>query len=298
MECNKLDISFNEALIRIGKGNLLNKVILPNDAKPFIKWVGGKRSLMSTLLANAPKQFTTYYEPFVGGGALFFALKPQKAVLLDLNIDLAITYNVVKKKPMLLIDALAIHNELHNEEYYYSIRKMQTSDDEIVVASRFIYLNKTCYNGLYRVNSKGEFNVPMGNYKSPLILDKENILECSKVLQNATIEFATFQKSLLMPQRNDFVYLDPPYHPINSDSFTKYNKDGFTEGDQIELYKSCKQLHERGVKFMLSNSDTPFINNLYKDKEFNIQIVTAPRMVNCKSAGRSSTNEVLIRNYE
>jgi DNA adenine methylase len=264
---------------------------------PFIKWVGGKRSLIDILKSNLPNNYNTYFEPFVGGGALFFAIQPKNAILSDINEDLVITYNMVKKQPIQLLELLHKHHKLHNEEYYYQIRQQHESDDPLNKASRFIYLNKTCYNGLYRVNSKGEFNVPIGSYKNPNIADDENIKSCSIALKTAKIEYNSFERSLLLPKKDDFVYLDPPYAPIDSNSFTKYSKDDFMKSNQIALYNSCKQLHERGVKFMLSNSDTQLIRNLYKDSIFNIQTVVAPRMVNCKANGRNGVNEVLIRNY-
>ena len=264
-------------------------------ATPFVKWVGGKRSLIKVLLECAPTSYQHYYEPFVGGGALFFALNPKIATLADCNLDLIITYAVVKNNPYKLIKSLQNHQKKHNEKHYYSTRKKHQLQDSIEIASRFIYLNKTCYNGLYRVNSKGEFNVPVGRYDSPAIVNETNIIECSKRLTNTTIHYYDFKQSLLLPQKDDFVYLDPPYNKVNCTSFTKYTKYNFTEDNQKELYHCCKDLDQRGVKFLLSNSDTPYITEMYKD--FDIQKLTAPRMVNCKANGRNAAKEVLIRNY-
>lgn len=290
---NTINISFNEALTRIG--NTKPKLLQQDNTipRPFIKWAGGKRSIVNILLENLPDSFNAYYEPFVGGGALFFALKPKQAVLSDVNLDLVITYNVVKKNPEQLIKQLKVHESKHNETYYYKIRDQQNLSDPIQVAARFIYLNKTCFNGLYRVNSKGEFNVPIGNYKNPLIADEANILECSKLLKNVDIKCHTFSK--IKPNKDDFVYIDHPYHPIDSTSFTKYTKDDFTEANQIELHNYCTQLDSKGVKFMLSNSDTNFIKNLYRG--YTIMLINPPRMINCKASSRKDAQEVLIRNY-
>lgn len=294
---DNLGISFNEALSRIGKVPLKNKEVeneKEDKARPFIKWVGGKRSLIKELIPRLPTSYNNYYEPFIGGGALFFSLEPKNATISDINLDLVITYAVIKNKPQELMKLLAKHKANHSQEYYYQIRKQFNKDSDVEVAARFIYLNKTCFNGLYRVNSKGEFNVPMGAYKNPAILDEDNILACSKALQNVTIKYQDF--SSIFPEAGDFVYIDPPYHPINDTSFTKYTKLDFTEADQIKLYNKCKELHEKGVHFMLSNSDSQFIKNLYK--AFTIEIVSAPRSINCKPNGRQGTNEVLIRNYK
>lgn len=296
MEAIKLNIQnlfFNEVFPLSVKKPL--PTINLQKTTPFVKWVGGKRSLLPVLLENMPKLYNIYYEPFIGGGALFFALQPKEAVLSDINKDLVITYNIVKKQPHELIKLLSKYKSLHCKEFYLKIRQQHFLNNLLSIAARFIYLNKTCYNGLYRVNNKGEFNVPIGKYKNPNIVDENNLLLCSKLLNSIKINYATFEQSLLHPQKNDFVYLDPPYYPINKNSFTKYNKNSFTEKNQIGLYFCCKELDKRGVKFMLSNSDTAFIANLYR--EFNIQTVKAPRMVNCKAQGRTSTNELLIKNY-
>lgn len=264
-----------------------------NPVKPFIKWAGGKKKILEILLRNKPEKFNRYYEPFVGGGALFFSFTPANAFLSDINLDLVITYNMIKKRPYELIEKLKEHKKKHNENYYYKIRKQFDLNDSLNVAARFIYLNKTCYNGLYRVNNKGEFNVPFGDYKEPLIVDEKNIIACSNVLKNVEIFYKDF--SMITPSKDDFVYIDPPYHPIDSTSFTKYTKLDFTEADQIRLYKYCHNLNKQCVKFMLSNSDTQFIRNLYKD--FDIKVVDAPRSISCKSNGREKVKEVLIKNF-
>lgn len=264
---------------------------MSNKVKPFIKWAGGKRRIVDTLLANVPKDFNVYYEHFVGGGALFFALNPTAAVLSDINSDLITTYKVIQKNPHLLIDKLKEHGNKHSEDYYYATRKNQIADDDIELAARFIYLNKTCYNGLYRVNNKGEFNVPFGKYKNPSIINEDIILSCSNNLQNVELFNSNFASLNQQPSQNDFVYLDPPYHPIKDNSFTKYAKDDFKKEDQLTLFNYCKELDSKGVKFMASNSDTSFINDLYKG--FDIQKIIVTHMMNrSKNIG-----EVLIKNY-
>ncbi|MFP3018093.1 MAG: DNA adenine methylase [Candidatus Tisiphia sp.] len=294
---NNLGISFNEALSKIGKSVLKNDdIIIENDskAKPFVKWVGGKRSLIKELSTRTPQTYKRYYEPFVGGGALLFALTPSSATISDINLDLVITYAVIKNNPQELIKLLTKHKVNHCEEYYYKIRKQFINDNDVEVAGRFIYLNKTCYNGLYRSNNKGEFNVPMGKYKNPAIVDETNIIACSKLLQNVDIKHQDFSE--ISPNKGDFVYIDPPYHPINNKSFTKYTKLDFTEIDQIKLYQKCKELNDKGVYFMLSNSNIQFIKHMYKD--FYIEIIEVPRTINCKANERKNAEEVLIRNYE
>ncbi len=170
---------------------------------------------------------------------------------------------------------------------------LMVNDNDIEIAGHFIYLNKTCYNGLYRVNNKGKFNVPMGTYKNPAIVDETNIVACSELLQNVDIKHQDFSE--ISPNKGDFVYFDPPYYPINNKSFTKYTKSDFTETDQIKLYQKCKELNDKGVYFMLSNSNIPFIRHMYKD--FYIEIIEAPRTINCKVDGRKNAEEILIRNY-
>lgn len=290
------ELPFNEALAMICQAPLkINSLGIEKDEfpKPFVKWAGGKRSLIKELRLRLPPSYNNYYEPFIGGGALFFALVPDKAIISDINLDLIITYKAVKDEAQALIELLAKHKANHSQDYYYAVRKNANSNNPVEIAARFVYLNKTCYNGLYRVNSKGEFNVPMGAYINPNIVDGDNILACSKALQNAEIIYQDFGNISPMPE--DFVYIDPPYQPINHTSFTKYTKLDFTEADQIKLYEKCRELDKKGVYFMLSNSDSDFIKNLYKS--FRIDIVNAPRSINCKSGGRQGANEVLIRNY-
>ncbi|HML74909.1 MAG TPA: Dam family site-specific DNA-(adenine-N6)-methyltransferase [Anaerohalosphaeraceae bacterium] len=267
------------------------------EAKPFIKWVGGKRSLLDVIIPSIPKTIDTYYEPFIGGGAVFFALveRLNKAILSDHNLDLVITYTVVKKEVNKLIKKLREHQSNHCEEYFYYMRE-QSYNDSIETAARFLYLNKTCYNGLYRVNQKGKFNTPIGKYTNPNIVQEDNLIACSKALEKAEIKHIDFEE--ITPQKGDFVYFDPPYHPTDDISFTQYTKNDFTEKDQIRLKLFISRLHRNGIKVMLSNSKTHFILNLYKAKYFKKQGVKAPRYVNCKVDKRGDVEELLITNYE
>jgi len=296
----KLDMPFQEALYRYSKVSTREteeEVLVVGKAKPFVKWVGGKRSLINELNDNLPSDFGNYYEPFVGGGALFFALEEtlSGSFISDRNLDLIITYNVIKKDPHKLIELLKIHDEKHGKEYYYKVRGKHELQNPIEIAARLIYLNRTCYNGLYRVNKSGHFNVPIGRYKNPNIIQESNILACHKALKSTSIEYRQFDQ--ITPEKGDFVYFDPPYHPTDEASFTTYTKSNFTETDQVRLRDFALKLHKNGVKVMLSNSNTKFINNLYGDKAFKINIVKAPRFINCKSNKRNAVEEVLIVSY-
>src|SRR6185437_9619772 len=228
--------------------------------------------------------------PFTGGGALFFELQPKKAFLSDVNPELVNTYKVIQKDVEELIELLSKHQKKHSEEYYYKIRAKHNLKDPIEIAARMIYLNKTCYNGLYRVNKKGEFNTPIGRYVRPGICQPENLRACNKALKKTSIEHKDYTK--ITPQAGDFCYLDPPYHPMTETSFTAYSKFNFSEADQANLAQFCTDLHKKGVKLMLSNSNTEYIRSLYKSKIFNIAIIHAPRFVNSKANGRSAVEEV------
>lgn len=297
----KLNMQFGEALQRFSNINVKDindtgeLIESTKSAAPFLKWVGGKRSIIEKLRAHMPEIYNDYYEAFIGGGALFFDTKPNKTFISDINSDLIITYKVVRNNVDKLIEALKKHQRLHCEEYYYRVRARHDLDDPIEVAARLIYLNKTCFNGLYRVNRKGEFNTPMGKYANPGICQEDNLRACSKALKSATIEYKDYRN--IEPKVGDFCYFDPPYHPISDTSFTSYSILDFTEKDQSDLADFCKDLHKRGVKIMLSNSNTPYIQDLYKSNIFKIAIVNAPRLVNCKPNGRNSVEEVLITNY-
>lgn len=295
-----LDMPFEEALSRYTKVNVKDLEDNENDyhtAQPFVKWVGGKRSIINELTSRMPKSFNNYFEPFVGGGALFYELngKVKKAFLSDINLDLVIAYNVIKKEPQKIIDVLKEHAKNHNEEYYYKVRSQHNLQDPIKIAARFLYLNKTGFNGLFRVNKKGEFNVPIGRYTNPNIIQEKNIWQCHSALAKATIEYRTFET--IAPQSGDFVYFDPPYHPTDESSFTKYTKLDFTEKDQIKLRDFVVELHKKGVKIMLSNSKTKFIESLFSSSIFTQHTVHAPRYINCKPNKRNSVEELLITNY-
>ena len=277
------------------------------NAKPFVKWAGGKRQLIPELLKHIPKNFNNYFEPFVGGGALFFELynlgilKDKKVYLFDINKELINAYKVIRDYPNELIEKLKEFKAKHNKEFYYQIRELDRSEDyknldNITKAARFIYLNRTCFNGLYRVNKKGFFNVPMGNYKNPQIVNEENILAVSIALQNAIIKHYDYKEVLQYAQKSDFIYFDPPYYPLNeTSSFTSYTQDNFLEKEQIELFDTFKTLSNKGCFVLESNSDTNFINKLYK--EFTIEKVFANRAINSNGNKRGKITEVLIRNY-
>ena len=265
-------------------------------AKPFVKWVGGKRGIIKKLLSRLPNEINNYYEPFVGGGALFFELydKVNFSYLSDLNTDLIIAYQVIKNSPTKLIALLEEHKKRHNEDYYYLMRGKQAIDDPVENTARLIYLLKTCFNGLYRVNKSGYFNTPIGSYDNPNIIDKKNLIIVNKVLQKADVRHQDFTK--IIPKKADFVYFDPPYHPANDSSFVQYVSVGFSEQDQQRLRDFVVNLSKKGVNVMLSNSDTEFINTIYK-KDFNIEKIEAPRVLNCKADKRKPVCEVLITNY-
>lgn len=269
--------------------------------KPVIKWVGGKRQLINELKKYMPKKFNTYFEPFIGGGALFFDLKIEKSFINDYNSELTNLYEVIKNYPNELLKDLEKHE--NNSEYYYNIRELDRNPEiykelsNIKKASRFIYLNKTGFNGLYRVNKSGQFNVPFGRYKTPNFADNDNILACSKLLQKTTILNGDFEIIKSYIKKGDFVYFDPPYVPLNeTSSFTEYTDIGFDEDTQFRLKELCDYIDSIGAYFMLSNSYTEYIKNLYKD--YKLITVQANRALNCKASGRGKINEYLVINYK
>ena len=269
----------------------------PNEkASPFVKWAGGKRSVLKDISKHLPSDIRTYHEPFVGGGAVFFAFEHiiNKATLADLNEELVMAYHVIANDTDNLIEALLKHQENHHkkESYYISVRKQNPAKLPLIdVVARFVYLNKTCFNGLYRVNKSGKFNVPKGNYKNPKICDTDNLKKVAKVLEKATILVGEFDRTV-SPQRGDFVYCDPPY----DGTFTKYQADGFEQADQKRLKQCIDKWVKNGVSVMVSNSNTKFIRNLYKD--YHVHTVTAQRNISCNEEQRGSISEVLITNYE
>lgn len=279
--------------------------IVGEKPKPFVKWVGGKRQLLKQFREMGlypPDDFNpftnTYFEPFAGGGAVFFDLLPQKAELSDLNSELVTTYNVIKNDVDALIKSLKKHK--YEKEYYLGVRaKDPKALSDLDVASRFIFLNRTCFNGMYRVNSKGDFNVPFGKYTNPIICDEENLRKVSKVLQKVTIKNQDYKKVLEKAKKGDFVYFDPPYYPVSKTaSFTSYTADTFLGKEQTELRDTFVELHKRGCFVMLSNSDTPCINKLYSGiKGVKVSKVSAGRAINSNAAKRGKISEVLVTNY-
>ena len=265
--------------------------------RPFVKWVGGKRSISDVLVSRFPESFDSYWEPFVGGGALFFRIHESisRASLSDSNPDLMITFAAVKENSESLVQKLEHHSMMHCKEYYYRMRGWHNLEDFVDVAARLIYLNKTCFNGLYRVNKKGEFNVPMGSSPNPDVVTRENIGLCSVALQKADLVYQEFD--MIRPSGGDLVYFDPPYHPVGSTSFTSYTKSSFGVGDQERLRDFAFSLHRAGVHVILSNSDTPFIRDLYRGPVWNISTVGVPRCINSKGNGRGPVSELIISNF-
>ncbi|MDB9535316.1 DNA adenine methylase [Dolichospermum planctonicum CS-1226] len=264
--------------------------------RPFLKWAGGKTRLISQYKDYFPKHYETYYEPFLGGGAVFFYLQPFQAVLTDINADLILTYRCVRDNLRELITLLQYHQIRHNSDYYYDARNHHGGTD-LEKAARFIYLNKTCFNGLYRVNSQGKFNVPVGKYKNPGICQEEVLKLASFALKNVEIKQGNFDEVLNYAiGSNDFVYFDPPYYPLNRTSnFTAYSNFCFDDNQQIKLRDIFSKLANKGVKVMLSNSDCPFIRDLYAG--FNIHTILAARSINSHGQKRGKINELLVTSY-
>jgi len=273
-----------------------NKLVMP-----ILKWVGGKRQLLPEIRKELPNKYATYYEPFLGGVAGLFGTQPKAAVVNDFNSELINVYEVVRDSHEELIRDLKKHK--NTSEYFYKIRELDRKKgfkeiSKVKRASRVIYLNKTCYNGLYRVNNAGEFNAPFGRYKNPNIVNESVVKAVSKYLKSANIKFlyGDFEKSLKNIKKGAFVYFDPPYDPVSkSSNFTGYVEGGFGREEQIRLRDKCKDLNKRGVNFLLSNSDTKFIRELYSD--FKIIQVKATRNINSKGGKRGRVSEVLIKNY-
>lgn len=271
---------------------------------PFLKWVGGKRQIISAIFKHMPVDMEAhnYVEPFIGGGAVLFNLQPKNALINDFNPELINVYQVIKDKPDELIKDLKGHK--NSADYFYKLRGIDRTVNfqkltPVQKASRVIYLNKTCFNGLYRVNSAGEFNVPFGRYKNPNIVNEQTIRAVHSYLNSGNIQIKNddYEDILSELKSDSFVYLDPPYHPISqSSSFTGYIQGGWNEKDQIRLRKACDDLNRRGVKFLQSNSSSDFIKDQYKS--YNITTVKATRAINSNGSGRGEIDEVLIQNYE
>ena len=269
--------------------------IAHDKARPFVKWAGGKTQLLPQILPLFPKSFNCYIEPFVGGGAVFFTFLPDKAHINDSNVELITTYRVIKKNPNKLIRLLAEHQASHDKEFYYSMRSLKTETlDDIEVAGRFIYLNKTCFNGLYRVNQKGEFNVPIGSYSNPKIVDEGNIISCSKALKNTEIHCKDYREFLdEFVESGDLIYLDPPYIPVSEYSdFDRYSKEKFRIQDQIELSTYYKKMIERGAYPILSNSSSVFTEKFYSSYE--LKKVEATRSINKDGNKRGKIEEYIV----
>lgn len=269
------------------------------SCRPFLKWAGGKTQLLPHLMHRVPNSFGRYLEPFLGGGALFFSLQPKLGMLSDCNQELINCYQVVQGDVDALVEELKGYR--YDKDMYYAVRELDRKADfgklsRVKRAARLIYLNKTCFNGLYRVNSKGQFNVPFGAYTDPTILDAENLRACSRALRGTIIQSGDFEQALEIAEKGDFVYFDPPYAPSSETAdFTAYSKEGFDDAAQEMLLLVCLQLNQRGVKWMVSNSNTPLIQELYRG--FKIEPVGASRAINSKATKRGTVTELLIRNY-
>lgn len=263
------------------------------NIKTFIRWAGGKRQLLPELVRRLPqKPINRYFEPFLGGGALFLALsnRLREAHLSDLNYDLMLSWRTIQKQVEPLLYLLRQHAEKHSSEYYYHIRNHNNLIDPLEQAARFIYLNKTCFNGVYRVNKDGVFNVPMGRPRAN-IADMNNLMQCSQVLKSAQLRCRDFRE--IDAGKGDFVYFDPPYHFVDNKGFTGYTAGGFNEVDQKALHDFAVELHHRGVYVMISNSDTAFIRSLYREPIFKTDGLLVGRSIN-----HSQAKEVMITSYK
>ena len=271
---------------------------------PLLKWVGGKRQILGELISLMPSTYNTYCEPFLGGGALFFALHPSKAIVNDINEELINFYEVVRDDHQALLDIISEYQAKDCEEFFYEIRALDRDVEnfkktsKVVKAARTFYLNRTCFNGLYRVNSKGFFNSPYGKPIYKFIIDTDRFVAMSTYLkeQDITLCSNTYEYVLDKLKKGDFVYLDPPYDRVSTTSFTSYSKYDFTQADQHRLRLACDKLNERGVKFMLSNAPTDFIVEEFKD--YHKSFVSASRIVNSKVEGRGKGKEIIVRNYK
>lgn len=278
--------------------------VLPKriEPQPFLKWAGGKASLLRQLEEFFPHEIDRYLEPFLGGGAVFFHLKHRfpdmRAFLRDSNKELINCFRVVRDRPKELMEFLDEHTRrfrANGDDYYYGVRKQHDLTDDLARAARTIFLNKTCYNGLWRVNAKGEFNTPVGSNKNPNLYSRENLLAASAALQDAQLEAQDFRKIVDEARRGDFIYFDPPYLPISVYSdFKRYTPDQFREADQVELARVFRELDAKGCQLALSNSEHPRTREIYTG--FSVAVVSAPRFINCKPGGRGNVSELVITN--
>ena len=276
-----------------------------SEPKPFVKWAGGKRQLMSELEKNFPTKFGTYLEPFLGGGAVMFDLLTKepnlKCNVSDLNSDLVLAYVTIRDRLEKLIESLENHSKNYHKDstgYYYEVRN-QEPKNQIEKVSRLLFLNKTCFNGLYRVNSKGKFNVPLGRYTNPNIVNKENLQIVSKTLQSTKIKISCrdFGSIIKDAKKGDFVYFDPPYQPISDTAnFTSYTHRDFTQDDLERLADLANQLDSKGCHVMLSNSNSKTVKKLFSSK-WKIKEIKANRAINSNSQKRTGHKEIIIKNY-
>lgn len=274
-----------------------------NLVAPVVKWVGGKRQLIDSFVPLLPPKISSYCEPFVGGGALLFHLQPAIAYVNDINADLICVYTIIKERVDELIQELSQYK--NESDFFYSVRdwdrdkEKYSSLSDVKKAARVLYLNKTCYNGLYRVNNAGEFNSPFGRYRNPNIVNEPVLRAVNSYFNTAEVHLSSvdYEEALADIPRGTFVYLDPPYDPVSSTSnFTGYSKGGFSKDEQARLRRCCDELDRRGIKFMLSNSATPYIKEQYS--KYNISVVHAKRAINSIGNKRGDVDEVVVRNYE
>ncbi len=268
-----------------------------SPASPIVKWVGGKTRLLPEIAARMPRTYGRYFEPFAGGAAVFFSMAPRAAVLADRNADLITTYRAVATDAEGVIRRLAIHREAHNEQHYYAMRARWNDAGvawtPIDRAAAFIYLNRTCYNGLWRVNRSGAFNVPMGRYKNPPICDADGLRAAARVLAQAKLVCADYRTAVADARAGDLIYFDPPYDPVTpTASFVSYTAGAFGPDDQRALATLAHELADRGVAVVLSNSDTPFVRSLYRG--LRIDRVRCARAINCNADRRGEVDELIV----
>jgi DNA adenine methylase len=274
--------------------------------KPFVKWAGGKRQIIQILNQHIPKNFGSYFEPFLGGGAMLFHMvsknPDQNCTVSDLNSDLVLSYITIRDKVDELISSLENHSKNYfknSKSYYYKIRDSEPKN-QVEKTSRLIFLNRTCFNGLYRVNSKGKFNVPLGRYTNPNIVNEENLRAVNQVLKSKKIKITCrdFSATLDDVKKNDFVYFDPPYQPISTTAnFTSYTNRDFTYSDLKRLCELCEKLDSKDCKFMLSNSNSKEVKEIFSNKSWKIKKIEANRAINSNSKKRTGHSELLIKNY-
>ena len=298
-----------EKICNVLNCNIENVVSFDNDKPtltPFVKWVGGKRQLYDEIKRRLPQKFNTYFEPFLGGGSVLFLINPKNAYINDANEELINCYLQIKNNSTKLIyklDELMDNHQKDPQNFYLKIRNLERLDDyqdlsDLDKAARFIYLNKTCFNGLYRVNSKGYFNVPWNKKEKVNLYDFNNIMNLSNYLNynNIKINCGDFSEILKNVKKGDFVYIDPPYDLLNEATFDSYTKEAFGKEGQIRLAQICHELNKKGCYFLLSNHNTELINELYQD--YHIDVVNAKRLINSNAKKRQKCEEVLIYNYE